>query len=113
MEESEILYSRILKENIDEFSQWRFVINRFRGVEYFQIRKYFLTFEGTWQATKDGFNTPLDLLFTTNLMIGISEVLAEAELTDSIKEAAALYKEEVKNNLIELLTTSTEIYEQD
>jgi hypothetical protein len=75
----EAVISHILKENLQEFSQWRLTVNEFKGEQYFSIREYFLDFEGEWKPTKKGMTVPLELVFTLNLFNGLKRILAEAE----------------------------------
>ena len=75
---SEVIYSRVLKESIDAFSQWRLTITEFRGVQYLNIREYFLSCEGTWEPTKSGISVPLELVFTNELLLGLKEILSDA-----------------------------------
>ena len=77
--DSEIIYSKVLKENEAEFSQWRLTVSEFREVQYLNIREYFLDFEGEWQPTKKGISVPLELVFTSRLFEGLKELVSEGE----------------------------------
>lgn len=78
MDNSEILFSKIIKDT-NAFSQWRVTVSDFRGVQYLNIREYFLDFEGEWLPTKKGISVALELEFTKNLFDAISQLLSEAE----------------------------------
>lgn len=77
--DSEIIYTRTLKENLSEFSQWRLTVSEFREVQYLNIREYFMDFEGEWQPTKKGVSIPLELEFTRNLFNGLKDLVSEGE----------------------------------
>ena len=82
MSDSNVLFSRTIKENLDTFSQWRVTINEFRGVQYFGIREYFLSFDGTWEPTKNGISVPLELVFTAELHKALAEIISQSETDD-------------------------------
>jgi hypothetical protein len=110
MSKNNDIISHVLANNIDDFTQWRMTVNEFRGVQYFHIRKYYLSFEGTWEPTKDGFSVPLSLAFTYNLIIGLSNLLSKSEVDSLDSEVVQLiknHKEVMKSELINL------IYEMD
>lgn len=81
MEESTILFSRVLKEDINSFTQWQLTVSEFRGEQYLNLREYFLSFEGTWEPTKKGVTVQLELSFTSKLLKALEDLLKEAENT--------------------------------
>ncbi len=80
--DDEEIYSRII-HSTEEF-QVRLTINRFRGVEYLHLRKYFLDFSEEWMPSKDGVAMPLELENSKELFIGLIEILSLAESKDVI-----------------------------
>ena len=82
MESDEEIYSRIIHATED--FQVRLTINRFRGIEYMHLRKYYLDFSEEWMPTKDGVAMPLDLNNSKELFIGLVEILSLAESKDVI-----------------------------
>lgn len=80
--DDEEIYSRII-HRAEDF-QVRLTINRFRGVEYLHVRKYFLDFSEEWMPSKDGVSMPLDLNNSKELFIGLVEILSLAESKDVI-----------------------------
>lgn len=82
--EDEEIYSRVI-HSTDEF-QVRLTINRFRGVEYIHLRKYYLDFSEEWMPTKDGVAMPLDLSNSRELFTGLVEILSLAESKEVIVE---------------------------
>ena len=80
-----ILYSKILDENMEKGFQLRLVVNDFREITYFQLRKYFLTYEGEWQASREGVSVPLSLENLYNLLDGLFEVCSKSEGEEVIK----------------------------
>ena len=83
MDGDEELYSRLIHQT-DDF-QVRLTINRFRGVEYLHLRKYYLDFSEEWLPTKDGVAMPLNLINSKELFIGLVEILSLAETKDVIQ----------------------------
>jgi hypothetical protein len=88
--EGRTLYSYIIFEDLAEFSQWRITISEFRGKEYFGIRKYFLSYEGTWEPTKEGISTEYTLTFTHNLLLALSNLVSRSELDMADPEVVSI-----------------------
>ena len=80
----EILFEKTLSEDLEKHLQVRMVINKFRGVEYLHIRKYYLSFEEEWMPTSEGICLPLDILTVVNLFDGVCQTIALAESTELI-----------------------------
>lgn len=83
--EDEEVYSRIIHK-INDFEQIRLVINRFRGIEYLHVRKYYIDFDEEWRPTKDGLSMPLDLSNAQEFFTGLVEILSLAESKEIIFE---------------------------
>lgn len=80
--DDEEIYSRIIHQT-DDF-QVRLTVNRFRGVEYLHLRKYFMDFSEEWLPSKDGVAMPLDLNNSRELFSALVEILSLAECKDEI-----------------------------
>lgn len=83
--DSNILYERLIEENIDKGFQVRLVINDFRETTYIQLRKYFLTYEGDWQASREGISIPASIENIHSLLYGLLDICAKAEGEEVIK----------------------------
>ena len=83
-----ILYSKVISENMEKGFQVRLVVNDFKDVTYFQLRKYFLTYEGDWQASKEGISIPADLENIYNVLDGLLDICAQAEGHEIIEHYA-------------------------
>lgn len=92
--DSNILYERLIEENLEKGFQVRLVVNDFREVTYIQLRKYFLTYEGDWQASKEGISIPASIENIHSLLYGLLDICAKAEGEEVIKH---FYEEIVKN----------------
>ena len=77
--EGKIEYSKIITENLDKGMQVRLAINEFRGVNYFQFRKYFNSYEGEWLPSKEGVSIEMTIDNITSILEGITEICSEAE----------------------------------
>ena len=84
--ESDELYQKVLFENLDKGFQQRLVVNEFRGVQYLHVRKYFLTYEGEWQASKEGASMPASIQNIYALLDGLIEIVSKEESLDSITQ---------------------------
>ena len=84
-----IHYNKIIEENMDKGFQVRLVVNEFRDIEYIQLRKYFLTYEGEWQASREGISIPASTENIYALLDGLLDICAKAEGEDIIRHYAA------------------------
>ena len=83
--DSNILYERLIEENLEKGFQVRLVVNDFREVTYIQLRKYFLTYEGDWQASREGVSIPASIENIHSLLYGLLDICAKAEGEEVIK----------------------------
>lgn len=91
--DSNILYERLIEENLEKGFQVKLVVNDFREITYIQLRKYFLTYEGDWQASKEGISIPASIENIHSLLYGLLDICAKAEGEEVIKH---FYDEIVK-----------------
>jgi hypothetical protein len=83
--DSNILYERLIEENLEKGFQVKLVVNDFREVTYIQLRKYFLTYEGDWQASREGISIPASIENIHSLLYGLLDICAKAEGEEVIK----------------------------
>jgi len=83
--DSDILYERLIEENIEKGFQIKLVINNFKNVTYIQLRKYFLTYEGDWQPSKEGISIPASIENIYSLLYGLLDICSKAEGEQVIK----------------------------
>lgn len=83
-----IQYEKLIEENLEKGFQVRLVINDFRDVTYFQLRKYFLTFDGEWQASREGISIPATLENIYAVLDGLLDICSKAEGEEVIKHYA-------------------------
>lgn len=84
-----IHYNKLVEENMDKGFQVRLVVNEFRDIEYIQLRKYFLTYEGDWQASREGISIPASTENIYALLDGLLDICSRAEGEDVIRYYAA------------------------
>lgn len=89
-----IHYNKLIEENMEKGFQVRLVINEFRDTQYIQLRKYFLTYEGDWQASREGVSIPASLENIYAMLDGLLDICAKAEGEDIIKH----YYEKITKN---------------
>lgn len=87
-----IQYEKLIDENMDKGFQVRLVVNDFRDVTYIQLRKYFLTYEGEWQASREGISIPATLENIYSLLDGLLDICAQAEGEEIIRKYAERLK---------------------
>ena len=82
--DSNILYERLIEENLEKGFQVRLVVNDFRDITYIQLRKYFLSYEGEWLASREGVSIPASIENIHQLLYGL-DICAKAEGEEVIK----------------------------
>lgn len=76
---SNILYERLIEENLDKGYQIKLVVNEFKEVVYVQLRKYFLSYEGEWIPSREGISVPASIENIHNILYGLFDICAKAE----------------------------------
>lgn len=84
--DSNILYDKLIEENLEKGFQVRLVVNDFREVTYIQLRKYFLSYEGEWTPSREGVSIPASMENIYSLLDGLLEICAQAEGEEVIKK---------------------------
>lgn len=77
--DSNILYERLIEENLEKGFQVKLVVNDFREVTYIQLRKYFLSYSGEWHASREGVSIPASIENIYNLLDGLLDICSKAE----------------------------------
>ena len=77
--DSNILYERLIEENLDKGYQIKLVVNEFKEVVYIQLRKYFLSYEGDWIPSREGISVPASIENIHNILYGLFDICAKAE----------------------------------
>ena len=91
--DSNILYDKLIEENMDKGYQVRLVVNDFRDITYIQLRKYFLSYEGDWVPSREGVSIPASTENIFAMLDGLFDICARAEGEAIIKH----YAEKLKN----------------
>lgn len=82
----EPLYEKLIYENQDKFYQLKLVVNEFREKQYVHIRKYFQTYEGDYQASKEGVSMEASINNIFSLLDGLIEICSKEEATNLINK---------------------------
>ncbi len=77
--DSNILYEKLVEENLEKGFQIKLAVNDFKEVTYIQLRKYFLSYEGEWVPSKEGISVPASLENITAILDGLLDICANAE----------------------------------
>lgn len=86
MNEEPELYEKLIYENQDKFYQLRLVVNEFRGKQYIHIRKYFMTYEGDYQASREGISMEASMNNIFSLLDGLMEICSKEESVTLINQ---------------------------
>lgn len=74
-----ILYSKVIEENMGKGFQVRLAVNDFRDTTYIQLRKFFLSYEGDWVPSREGLSIPASTENIYALLDGLLEICSVAE----------------------------------
>jgi hypothetical protein len=80
-----ILYSKIIDENMDKGFQVRLAVNDFRDITYIQLRKFFLSYEGEWVPSREGVSIPASTENIYALLDGLFDICSQAEGEEIIR----------------------------
>jgi hypothetical protein len=83
-----ILYEKLIEENLEKGFQVRLVVNDFREVTYVQLRKYFLSYEGEWIPSREGVSIPASLDNIYKLLDGFLDICSNAEGEEIVRHYA-------------------------
>jgi len=86
--DSNILYEKLIEENMDKGFQVKLVVNDFRETTYIQLRKYFLSYEGDWVASREGVSIPASMENIYSLLDGLLDICAKAEGEEIVRHYA-------------------------
>ena len=80
--DSDILYEKLIYNNEAKFYELRLTISEFRGVQYVNIRKYFLSYEGEYIPSKEGISMEASITNVHSLLEGLIELCSKEEARD-------------------------------
>lgn len=90
-DESPVQYEKIIYENEAKAYQLRLVVNEFRGVQYIHLRKYFLTYEGTYSPSTEGISMEAGINNIKSLLDALIEISSYSEVSDGFNEYYAKF----------------------
>jgi hypothetical protein len=82
--DSNILYEKLIEENMDKGYQIKLVVNEFREVIYIQLRKYFLSYEGDWIPSREGVSIPASIQNIQAMLDGLLDICANNEAEEIV-----------------------------
>ena len=86
--DSNIQYNKLIEENLEKGYQVHLVVNDFRETTYIQLRKYFLSYEGEWIASREGVSIPASTENIYAILDGLFDICSRAEGEDIIRHYA-------------------------
>lgn len=92
-------YSRLIYQNDDKFYQLRLVVNEFKGKQYIHIRKYFLSYNSDYIASKEGVSMEASICNILSLLDGLMEIVSKEEAIAEIDEHFSNKKIELQKAL--------------
>lgn len=90
-------YEKLIYENLDKFYQLRLTCNDFKGKTYVNIRKYFQTYSGDYQASREGISMEASLDNIFSLLDGLIELVSKEEARSLVLKHFNEFIEVAKN----------------
>jgi hypothetical protein len=84
MDEEQEYYEKLIYENEAKGYQLKLVVNEFRGTQYVHLRKYFLSYEGEYVASREGVSMEASMDNILSLLDGLMEICSYEENKDTI-----------------------------
>lgn len=86
MVEEPELYEKLIYDNEEKNYQLRLVVNEFRGKQYVHLRKYFQTYEGDYQASREGISMEASMGNILSLLDGLMEIVSKEEASEIVSK---------------------------
>lgn len=83
--ESGPLYEKVIYQNDQKFYQLKLVLNEFRDKQYLHLRKYFLSFDEGYIASREGASMEASMANIFALLDGLLELVSSAEGEEAIE----------------------------
>ena len=81
-----ILYEKVIYNNEAKFYELRLTVSEFRGIQYVNVRKYFLSYEGEYIPSKEGISMEASMTNVHSLLEGLIEICSKEESKDLINK---------------------------
>lgn len=91
------LYSKTIYQNDETGTQYKITLSEFREKEYIHVRKYFLSYEGEWLATKEGAGFLASIQNTYALLEGLLDICSKIEGKEALFSMLEDKLNEIKN----------------
>ena len=86
MDEEQEFYEKLIYENEAKAYQLRLGVNTFKERTYVHLRKYFLSYESEWVASKEGVSMEASLDNILSLLDGLMEIVSHEEARDTVEK---------------------------
>lgn len=84
MDEEQEYYEKLIYQDDNKSFQLRLVVNTFKERTYVHLRKYFLSYESDWIASKEGVSMEASLDNILSLLDGLMEIVSHEEARDTV-----------------------------
>lgn len=74
------LYEKLIYTNEDKFYQLKLTVSEFREKYYVNVRKYFLSYEGLYTASREGISMEASMDNILSLLDGLMEIASKSEV---------------------------------
>ncbi len=85
----EILYEKLISENLEKNYQVKLVVSTFKDITYFSIRKYFLSFDEGFVPSKEGISIPFEIASSYAILDCMVDLCSQSEGIEAVKSHLA------------------------
>lgn len=78
------LYEKLIYQNDDKFYQLKLTVSTFKGRQYVNVRKYFLSYEGEYVPSREGISMEASIDNILSLLDGLMEICSKEESNETI-----------------------------
>lgn len=74
-----VVFEKLISENPEKFQETRFIVSCFRGEHYLSLRKYFLSYDEGFIASREGISIKYEMSSSLKLLEALMEIIPLGE----------------------------------
>lgn len=74
-----VVFEKLISENPEKFQETRFIVSCFRGEHYLSLRKYFLSYDEGFIASREGISMKYEMDSSLRLLEALMEIIPLGE----------------------------------
>jgi Transcriptional Coactivator p15 (PC4) len=91
------MYEKQICENTEKFYSVNLTVSEFKGVQYLNLRKYFLSYEAEYIPSKEGLAMEYNITNVFNLLDGLINIVSKEEAKELVEQYFIKKREEIQS----------------